>query len=187
MREPDEVLVERARGGDADAFDGLVRRYLRSAYAVALSVVLEPADAEDVVQDAFIAALERLDSCQPDRFAAWLMRIVRNRAISLQRRHRVRRSEPLEWATELRGSGDPATDLDRTRLRKRLLEAMEPLPERQREVLLLHDLEGWRHREIGEVLGMKEGTVRYTLFQARRAVRERLGIEETRREERANE
>jgi RNA polymerase sigma-70 factor (ECF subfamily) len=59
---------------------------------------------------------------------------------------------------------------------------MAPLPDRQREVLLLHDLEGWRHREIGEVLGMKEGTVRYTLFQARRAVREQLGYEETRRE-----
>jgi RNA polymerase sigma-70 factor (ECF subfamily) len=50
-------------------------------------------------------------------------------------------------------------------------------------VLLLHDLEGWRHREIGDALGMKEGTVRYTLFQARRAVRERLGYEETRKEE----
>jgi RNA polymerase sigma-70 factor (ECF subfamily) len=68
-------------------------------------------------------------------------------------------------------------------LRERLIEAMEPLPARQREVLLLHDLEGWRHREIGDALGMKEGTVRYTLFQARRAVRERLGYEETRKEE----
>jgi RNA polymerase sigma-70 factor (ECF subfamily) len=183
MRETDEALVLRARTGDAEAYNALVRRYLRSAYAVALSVVMEPADAEDVAQDAFIAALERLDSCQPDRFAAWLMKIVRNRAISLQRRRRVRRSEPLEWAVELKGPGDPGTDLDRTRLRQRLLEAMSGLPERQREVLLLHDLEGWRHREIGDAMGMKEGTVRYTLFQARRAVRERLGVEETRKEE----
>ena len=148
---------------------------MRTAYAVALSVVLESSDAEDVVQDSFIAALERLDSCRPDRFAAWLMRIVRNRAISLQRRRRVRKSEPLEWAGNVRGTADPGSDLERTRLRQRLLDAMAPLPERQREVLLLHDLEGWRHREIGEALGMKEGTVRYTLFQARRAVRERLG------------
>ncbi len=183
MRQPDEVLVERARGGDASAFDELTRRYLRPAYAVALSVVLEQADAEDVVQDAFISALERIDSCQPDRFAAWLMRIVHNRAISLHRKRRVRRSEPLEWAAGLRSPGDPGTDLDRANLRKRLLDAMEPLPHKQREVLLLHDLEGWRHREIGEALGMKEGTVRYTLFQARRAVRERLGVEETRKED----
>lgn len=183
MRETDEALVLRARDGDTQAYDELVRRYLRPAYAVALSVVLEPADAEDVAQDAFIAALERLDSCQPDRFAAWLMKIVRNRAISLQRRRRVRRSEPLEWASDVRGSGDPGTELELTRLRQRLLAAMAGLPEKQREVLLLHDLEGWRHREIGEAMGMKEGTVRYTLFQARRAVRERLGTEETRKEE----
>jgi RNA polymerase sigma-70 factor (ECF subfamily) len=182
MREGDDALVERARNGDAQAFDVLVRRYMRPAYLVALSVVREPSDAEDVMQDAFIAALERLDSCRPDRFAAWLMRIVRNRAISLQRRRRVRKSEPLDWAAAVSGPGDPGTDLDRSTLRDRLLAAMAPLPDRQREVLLLHDLEGWRHREIGEVLGMKEGTVRYTLFQARRAVREQLGYEETRRE-----
>jgi RNA polymerase sigma-70 factor (ECF subfamily) len=183
MPEADAVLVGRARGGDADAFDEIVRRHMRAAYAVALSVVLEPADAEDVVQDAFISALERLDSCQPDRFAAWLMRIVRNRAISHHRRRRVRQSEPLEWASGVTSGDDPRADLDRARLRERLIEAMEPLPARQREVLLLHDLEGWRHREIGDALGMKEGTVRYTLFQARRAVRERLGYEETRKEE----
>jgi RNA polymerase sigma-70 factor (ECF subfamily) len=183
MREADDILVERARSGDAQAFDELVRRYMRPAYAVAFSVMLEPADAEDAVQDAFIAALERLDSCQPDRFAAWLMKIVKNRAITLQRRRRVRRSEPLDWAAGMKGPDDPGTDFDRTTLRQRLTEAMARLPERQREVLLLHDLEGWRHREIGDALGMKEGTVRYTLFQARRAVRERLGMEETRKEE----
>jgi RNA polymerase sigma-70 factor (ECF subfamily) len=183
MQEPDEALVGRAREGDSQAFDALVRRYLRAAVAVAYSVVLEPADAEDVAQDAFISALERLDSCQPDRFAAWLMRIVRNRAISWQRRRRVRRSEPLEWAVGVRSLGDPGSDLDRTNLREQLTGAMATLPEKQREVLLLHDLEGWRHREIGEVLGMKEGTVRYTLFQARRAVRDRLGYEQSHKEE----
>jgi len=176
--EPDDVLVMRSRSGDAPAFEELVRRHMRSAYAVALSVVLEPSDAEDVVQDSYISALEQLDSCQPDRFAAWLMRIVRNRAISLQRRRRVRKAEPLEWAGGVVSSDNPGADLERLRLREQLLEAMQPLPERQREVLLLHDLEGWRHREIGDALGMKEGTVRYTLFQARRAVRERLGLED---------
>jgi len=174
MQVPDDVLVGRAREGDGDAFDALVRRHLRSAYAVALSVVMEPADAEDVCQDAFITALERLDACQPERFAGWLLTIVRNRAISWQRRRKVRRAEPLEWARGVKGGPDPAQEYDRTALSERLKEAMAPLPPRQREVLLLHDLEGWKHREIGEALGMKEGTVRYTLFQARHAVRERL-------------
>lgn len=177
MAATDRELVEQAREGDRDAFETLVRRYLRPAYAVALSVVGEPADAEDVVQDGFIRALEQLDTCQPDRFAAWLMRIMRNRAISLQRRGKVRASMPLEWADEARSRSNPALDAERSGTQERLKEAIDTLPERQREVLLLHDLEGWKHREIGDVLDMKEGTVRYTLFQARRAVRARLGVE----------
>lgn len=183
MQEADVVLVERAREGDPEAFDALVRRHLRSAYAVALSVVLEPADAEDVCQEAFLTALEQLDRCRPERFAGWLLTIVRNRGISWQRRRKVRRAEPLEWARGLKGGRDPEQEFDRTKLTERLKAAIEPLPLRQREVLLLHDLEGWKHREIGDALGMKEGTVRYTLFQARRAVRERLGERTARTED----
>jgi RNA polymerase sigma-70 factor, ECF subfamily len=175
MAEADSALVERARAGDAEAFESLVRRYLRGAQAVALAVVGEAADAEDVVQDAFIRALEQLDTCQPDRFAAWLMRIVRNSAISLHRKKKVRIAMPLEWANGARSRDDPAADLERSAIREQLQKALETLPDRQREVLLLHDLEGWKHREIGDALEMKEGTVRYTLFQARRAVRARLG------------
>lgn len=182
MAEVDSTLVERARSGDGGAFDELVRRHLRAAFAVAVAVLGEPSDAEDVCQDAFLTALQQLDSCQPDRFAGWLLRIVKNRAISVQRRQKVRRAIPLEWANGARSRDDPARDADQSVLRDRLSAALELLPERQREVLLLHDLEGWRHREIGEALGMPEGTVRYTLFHARRAVRETLGpkgLEET--------
>lgn len=174
MAEVDSVLVERARSGDAGAFEELVRRHLRAAFAVALAVLGEPADAEDVCQDAFVTALQQLDTCQPERFAGWLLRIVRNRAISVQRQQKVRRAMPLEWANGARSRDDPARDAEQSALTDRLAAAVKQLPERQREVLLLHDLEGWRHREIGEVLGMPEGTVRYTLFHARRAVRERL-------------
>lgn len=183
MAEADSVLVERARAGDGGAFDKLVRRHLRAAFAVAYAVLGEPADAEDVCQDAFVTALERLDSCQPDRFAGWLLRIVKNRAISVQRRQKVRSAMPIEWANGAHSGSDPSRDAERSGLRDRLLAALKLLPERQREVLLLHDLEGWRHREIGDALGMPEGTVRYTLFHARRAVRETLrpeGLEETR-------
>jgi RNA polymerase sigma-70 factor (ECF subfamily) len=175
MSEADRELVERARAGDSGAFEMLVRRHLRAAHAVAYSVLGERSDAEDVCQDAFIAALEQLDTVQPEKFVAWLLRIVRNRAISVQRQQHVRRSMPLEWANGARGRDDPAADAERSALRERLEAALAPLPAKQREVLLLHDLEGWKHREIGDLLGMKEGTVRYTLFEARRAVRARLG------------
>jgi RNA polymerase sigma-70 factor (ECF subfamily) len=177
MSEADRELVVQARGGDSGAFEKLVRRHLRAAYAVAFSVLREASDAEDVCQDAFIAALEQLDTVQPEKFVPWLLRIVKNRAISIQRQQHVRRSMPLEWANGASGRDDPGADAERSALRERLEAALEPLPPRQREVLLLHDLEGWKHREIGDLLGMKEGTVRYTLFEARRAMRARLGTE----------
>jgi RNA polymerase sigma-70 factor, ECF subfamily len=177
MAETNAQLVERARQGDAGAFETLVRRHFRAAYATALAVVGEPAEAEDVTQDAFVTALERLDDCDPVRFTAWLLRVVRNQAISTQRRQRVRAAMPLELAGGVRSESDPARDEQLARLRARLVEALDGLNETQRQVLLLHDLEGYKHREIGELLGMPEGTVRYTLFQARRAARARLGAD----------
>jgi RNA polymerase sigma-70 factor, ECF subfamily len=167
-------LVELARQGDSDAFERLVRSHMRGAFAVAYGVLGDAADAEDVCQDAFISALQQLDRCDPERFAPWLMRIVRNRAISVQRQQKVRRSLPLEWALGAAGADRPDREEVRSRLREQLTAAVEKLPPRQREVLLLHDLEGWKHREISELLGIPEGTVRYTLFQARRAARARL-------------
>jgi RNA polymerase sigma-70 factor, ECF subfamily len=177
MSQTNAQLVERAREGDESAFAMLVRRHFRAAFATAMAVLGEPADAEDVTQDAFVTVLERLDECDPERFTAWLLRIVRNHAISAQRRSRVRSATPLDLATHVRSDSDPAADARRSRLRDRLVAALAGLSEKQRQVLLLHDLEGYKHREIGALLDMPEGTVRYTLFQARRAARERLGAD----------
>jgi RNA polymerase sigma-70 factor, ECF subfamily len=175
MSESNAELVERARTGDASAFETLVRRHFGAAYATALGVLGEPAEAEDASQDAFVTALERIEDCDPERFTAWLLRIVRNQAISALRRRNVRLAAPLDTAVGLASGDDPARNTDRALLRERLTAALRQLPARQREILLLHDLEGYRHREIGELLDMPEGTVRYTLFQARRAARALLG------------
>ena len=177
MHEPDALLVERARSGDGAAFEQLVRRHLRTAHLVALAIVAEPADADDICQDAFLVALERLDECRhPDRFLAWLLRIVRNRAHTFHRRERVRSAMPLEGAArEADRRADPVAEAARAELRERLLAGLRGLSEVQREILLLHDLEGWRHREIAELLGIREGTVRAHLSYARRNMRERLG------------
>src|SRR5262249_56976677 len=101
----DEVpaLVVRAQRGDAPAFAALVRRFLRAAYAVALAIVRRRADAEDVAQDAFVLALERIGSCrEPARFAGWLLTIVRNRALSWVERRKLR--------DVARDSGPPAVE-----------------------------------------------------------------------------
>jgi RNA polymerase sigma-70 factor, ECF subfamily len=168
----DSDLVLLARVGDGRAFEVLVRRYMRPAYAIALGVVKEPADAEDVCQDAFVRALERLDDCDPPRFGAWLLRIVRNRAHSVRRYLGVRDAAPLDAVPLASSEPGPRLETERSQLRGHLLEALGTLKEVQRQVVLLHDLEGWKHREISEVLELPEGTVRAHLFHARRALRE---------------
>ena len=179
VADSDPRLVARARAGEARAFEELVRRYLRPAHAVALGVLGNPADAEDVCQDAFLAALEKLDECRdPERFAAWLLRIVRNRALNFRERRTRREGEPLERVPAAAAGGDdPARDAERSELRERLVAALDLLPPSQREVVLLHDLEGWAHREIAELLGTSEGAVRVRLFEARRRLRSELGPE----------
>lgn len=172
---PDRELVQRARAGDAGAFDTLVRRYYRAAYAVALSACGSAMDAEDVCQDAFIRALERLDDCRdPSRFGGWLLRIVRNRGHNLREYQQVRSGPPVDVV-------NPASEADAARatelgeLRGRLEEALAELSPVQREVVLLHDLDGWKHREIAEAIGTSEGMARQHLFNARKILRARLG------------
>jgi len=89
-------LVEQARRGDAGAFERLVREFYRAAYATAVARTGNAMDAEDVVQESFMTALERLDECDPDRFGGWLLTIVRNRAHNMREREQVRAAEPID-------------------------------------------------------------------------------------------
>jgi RNA polymerase sigma-70 factor (ECF subfamily) len=172
---PDRLQVERARRGDAAAYGALVRRHYRAAYAVALAVLGNPMDAEDVCQDAFLRALERLDSLRkPERFSAWLLQIVRNQARNFRSYRRLRSARPLDESSAA-ADEDPAREAERQELRRELESALSGLSEIEREVVLLHDLEGWKHREIAEALGLSEGMSRQHLMGARRLLRERLG------------
>ncbi len=171
----DETLVRRARSGDERAYGDLVQRYMKSAYAVALSVTGRHEDAEDAAQESFLVALQRLDECRnPERFAGWLLTIVRNRSRNLVRRESLRSSDPLPPGASGRGPG-PDRETERVELRERLQEALETLPPVQREIVLLHDLEGWKHREIADRLDLPSGTVRSHLHFARKALRSVLG------------
>ena len=183
----DAALVRRTQGGDREAFGQLVRRHLHAAHSAALAVLGDATDAEDVVQDAFLAALTRLEECRPaEKFRGWLLVIVRNRSIDVRRRQRVRATEPIEGADGIAtaSAGQPTAlasripgpleETERADARKHLEAALATLTDVRREVVLLHDLEGWSHREIAAHLGLAEGTVRAHLFWARRALRERL-------------
>jgi RNA polymerase sigma-70 factor (ECF subfamily) len=169
-----ESLIERAKSGDPSAFEALARTYLRPAYAVALAIVRRPADAEDVAQDALILAFERLDSCrEPNRFVAWLMTIVRNQARNWLDKRRLRDvlpEVPDERNTVQVDSSEPGVQ------REKLLKALDQLSQVEREVVLLHDLEGYTHEEIGQNLGVSCVLSRQHLFVSRRKLRRALGI-----------
>ena len=176
MSEDVALLVERALGGDTSAAERLVRLHMGAAFAVALAVTRSREDAEDVVQDAFVVALERLDECRPERYPGWLLQIVRNRGRNYRRYLGVRTAAPIDTAGAHASKDRPDHDTEKSELRERLSAAVAELPPVQREVVLLHDLEGWKHREIADALGMPAGTVRHHLFHARRALRARLGV-----------
>jgi RNA polymerase sigma-70 factor (ECF subfamily) len=170
----DGELVRVALEGSQEAYGVLVTRYMRPAYLVALSVTGNPQDAEDVAQESFLVAMKRLaDNRDPQRFGGWFLTIVRNRAKNLLRRERIRRSEELTPDLSP-GKGGPEADLKKEEIRGQIGAALVGLSEVRREVLLLHDLEGWKHREIGDRLGLPDGTVRSHLHFARKHVRDRL-------------
>lgn len=170
----DAELVARTRAGDAGAFDTLVRRHYRAAFAVALAAAGTAMDAEDACQDGFVKALERIDECRdPARFAGWLLQIIRNRAHNV-RAYQRRRDGPTLEVVDPPAQADTGRAVERRELRARLEAALATLPPVQREVVLLHDLEGWKHQEIASALGTSEGMSRQHLFAARKALRVRL-------------
>ncbi|MEP6835964.1 MAG: sigma-70 family RNA polymerase sigma factor [Gemmatimonas sp.] len=168
----ERALVLAAQAGDSSAFAGLVRRHQRRAYAVARAVVLSHDDAEDAVQEGFLHAFRALSRFRPEQaFGAWLHRIVANAALDIARRRKVRDADqlPESLASPHR---DPAESKE---LRTRLASALETLGPRQRSVIVLHDVEGYKHAEIGALLGIPEGTARSDLHHARTHLRKLLG------------
>jgi RNA polymerase sigma-70 factor, ECF subfamily len=170
----ERALVLAAQAGEAQAFAGLVRVHQRRAYAVARAIVLTHEDAEDAVQEGFLHAYRALDRFRPEQaFGAWLHRIVANAALDIARRRKVRDADELpETVASPRPNRDPA---EAGELRFRLREALAGLGARQRAVIVLHDIEGFKHAEIGSMLGIPEGTARSDLHHARAQLRRVLG------------
>jgi RNA polymerase sigma-70 factor, ECF subfamily len=168
--ERDGALVARARAGDSAAFDTLVRTYMEQAFRVAYRVVGHREDAEDLVQEAFMAAHQYLDSFEAGRpFGPWLIRIVLNRGSNLRRSRTRRTTEP-----EVDGVSEAPSALlesERSDTGEILQHALGTLSERQRMIVTLFDVDGLTSTEIGEMLDLAPGTVRWHLHEARRQLR----------------
>jgi RNA polymerase sigma-70 factor, ECF subfamily len=172
---PDAVLIERVRGGDREAFGALVHRHMRRAYRIAFRLLGHREDAEDLVQEAFIAALEKIDSFDTTRaFAPWFNRIVVNRGLNARKARSIRTTEVIPESAQA-DTLSPAGALERSELRASVHGALAGLPARQRTIVELFELEGFSGAEIAEMLEISPGTVRWHLHEARRALRGVLG------------
>ncbi len=171
--ERDGTLVLRARDGDQAAFDVLVRAHMEQAFRVAYRVVGHREDAEDLVQESFLAAYQYLDSFEIGRpFGPWLIRIVLNRGSNLRRARARRSMEP-----ETDGVSDVPSALDETErgdTGRILRDALATLSERQRLIVTMFDVDGLTSTEIGAMLELAPGTVRWHLHEARRVLRQAL-------------
>ncbi len=167
-------LLERARAGDLAAFDAIVVRNMRRAFAVALRLMRQREDAEDLVQDAFLIALQKLDRFQSGRpFLPWFYRILVNRGLNLRRARARRTTDPLP--EDMPAAGDsPARLLERAEMGQGIRGALDALPDTERTIVELFELQGFDSGEIAEILDMPRGTVRWHLHQARRALRLKL-------------
>jgi RNA polymerase sigma-70 factor (ECF subfamily) len=169
----DAALVRRVRDGDVAAFDDIVKAYMRQVFQVAYRVVGHREDAEDLVQDCFLAAYQYLDSYDVDRpFGPWITRIVLNRGANLRRSRARRATEPeTDVVSPAPSALDEAT---RAEARAKLVEVMATLNERQRMIVTMFDVDGMTSSEIGERLELAPGTVRWHLHEARRVLRQAL-------------
>jgi len=138
-------------------------------------VLSSAADGEDLAQEAFVVALDRLHTCRdPSRFKPWLCSIVRNRALNAL----AQRRPTDEAGREQVQAADAADQAERVFMRKRLELALNALNDVQRQVVVLHDLEGWTHPEIADALDMSEVNSRQLLFTARKLLKAKLGMSE---------
>lgn len=172
------ALIERARRGERQAFDRLVERHLERTWRVVWGIVRQREDAEDVVQEVFLAAWRSFGSYRGEaRFSTWLHRIAVTRSLNHLDRaaERVRRaSDPVEASDDARWTDpapSPLQELAATELSQRLTRCLEKLPGAWRAVISLRDAEELSYESIAEALGIALGTVRSRLARARIALK----------------
>jgi RNA polymerase sigma-70 factor (ECF subfamily) len=182
---PDVLLVNRARAGDVEAYEKLVRQYDRQVFRIAQHITQNREDAEDVVQDAFLKAYEKLDQFQGNsKFYTWLVRIAVNEALMKLRRRRPERTVSLDEDVKTEDdslprevadwSPNPEQQYNQAELREILTRTIQGLPPTFRTVFVLRDVEGLSTEETADALDLSIPAVKSRLLRARLQLRERL-------------
>ena len=177
--DPDRTLVDEARAGSVDAFEGLVRRYQVRVVNYALALVRDAAEAEDVAQETFIRSYRALKGFRGDSsFKTWLYSIATNTARThLERRGRQPHLEDRSREDGLQpaGAADVSSgvpDVEETLMKREAIDgALAALPEELRLAVVLRDVEGLEYKEIAIITGVPLGTVESRIFRARQRLR----------------
>ena len=184
-REVDQQLVERAQRGDKQAFGLLVSKYQRKVVRLLSRLIRDPAEVEDVAQEAFIKAYRALPSFRGDSaFYTWLYRIgintAKNHLVSQGRRAPTttefdsEEAESFEDGEQLRDINTPERVLLSKQIGETVNSAMEALPEELRTAIVLREIEGLSYEEIAGIMECPIGTVRSRIFRAREAIADKL-------------
>jgi RNA polymerase sigma-70 factor (ECF subfamily) len=186
---PDADLVRRAKAGHLDAFEALATRHEQRVYSLAMRMLRQAEDAEDVTQETFLSALENLDGFRGEAsFSTWLLRIASHAALKIIRKRKGLEMISLEAATETSDQYDsvphpefiadwrqsPEQLVQKHEIQRLLDEALGRLDEKHRLVFLLRDVEGLSVRDTAEALGLSEANTKVRLLRARLQLREQL-------------
>ena len=177
-------IVREVLDGNANAFEDIVREYEKNVYNIALRMSGDREDALDISQESFLKAYHSLHSFRGDsKFSVWLYRIVSNTSLDFLRERKRRAEIPLvreddsgeTGETEIRDeSHSPEALFERKLTREALRRGLLSLPEDQRKILLLREIQGFSYEEIGQILSIESGTVKSRIFRARRKLCEFL-------------
>jgi RNA polymerase sigma-70 factor (ECF subfamily) len=184
-RDVDQQLVERAQAGDKQAFDLLVTKYQRKLGRLLSRFIRDPAEVEDVAQEAFVKAYRALPSFRGDSaFYTWLYRIgintAKNYLVAMGRRAPTTtefdsdEAESFEDGDQLRDINTPENVLASKEIAATVQAAMEDLPEDLRTAIELREIEGLSYEEIANIMNCPIGTVRSRIFRAREAIAAKL-------------
>jgi len=171
----DEEVVAQVLAGRTGRFALLVRRHQGSLFRQALAMGLDRDTAEDMVQDSLVRAFQGLEGCrEKGRFRVWVTRILRNRCLDHLKSAPMQRNDPLAPDILYRDGG-PEEDRERAALRALLGEALNLLPEEQREAFLLRHVDGFSYQEMCEITDASESALKMRVHRAREALRAHLG------------
>ncbi len=173
----DLILIERARAGDLEAFNDLVRAHQDQLFALVVRMVPDRDQASDVVQEAFFSAYKHLDGFRGGMVKSWLNRIAVNAAMDIQRARKRRPVQPYpeyedeSWQPPAGEEADPERTAVLSERTRELSGALAQITHDQRAAIVLYDVEGYDYVEIAEMTGVSLGTVKSRIHRGRLALR----------------